>query len=155
MNIYILPKILLISTKIYVFLFLFFHFFIFYLLFIYDPMKHAINGNYRYVYSILNNAIKNTKNSNQCEKWFKAKMEIQFKRSLYKREYLNARIIHSILMALDNENSDSEIDSLIRKTLFLNSCQQKSIVNFLFTYIYIKKKNKNNNNNNNNNNNKT
>ncbi|ORX44493.1 hypothetical protein BCR36DRAFT_359592 [Piromyces finnis] len=88
--------------------------------------QHFINGNYRFAYSLLNNAIKHSKNSNQCEKWYKSKMEFQFRRSIYKREFLNARIIHSILIALDNnENNEDEIDSFIRKGFFLYNSQQK------------------------------
>jgi len=56
-------------------------------------------------------------------------MIIMFQKVLFKREFLNARIIHSILMALDNENSDSEIDSCIRKGKFLNTCHQEQCVN--------------------------
>jgi len=87
--------------------------------------QHAIHGNYRYAFSILNDAIKKSKNSTHCEKWYKSKMIIMFQKVLFKRELLNARIIHSILMALDNENSDSEVDSCIRKGRFLNACHQE------------------------------
>ncbi|ORX66241.1 hypothetical protein BCR32DRAFT_250523 [Anaeromyces robustus] len=87
--------------------------------------QHAFHGNYRYAFSILNNVIKRSKNSAQCENWFKCKMSILFKRSLFKCELLNAKIIHSILMALDNENVESKIDSYIRRGKFLTICDRE------------------------------
>jgi len=94
--------------------------------------QHAIHGNYRYAFSILNDVIKKSKNSTHCEKWYKNKMIIMFQKALFKREFLNARIIHSILMALDNENAESEIDSCARKGRFLNTChQEQQAYNFI------------------------
>ena len=60
-------------------------------------------------------------------------MSILFYRCLYRKEMLNARIIHSFLMAMDNNN----IASYIRKGLFLNKFDcEKSVSHIIYYNMY-------------------
>lgn len=84
--------------------------------------QHAIHGNYYYAFSLLNNSLRKSKNAHHCENWLRSKMAIQFHRSLFQRQLLNSRIIHSFLMAMDSENFESDVEAYIRKGLFLIKC---------------------------------
>jgi len=57
-------------------------------------------------------------------------MAIQFHRSLFQRQLLNSRIIHSFLMAMDSENFESDVEAYIRKGLFLIKCHCEKSVSY-------------------------